>query len=69
MVSLDDADLNETLFARVTKRVVVHPQNILEIHLSFLPAPIYLQYKTEGKGKFYNAIFDVVPSATPPSLE
>lgn len=65
MASLDDAEFNETLFARVTKRVVVHPGNVLEIHLSLLPTPVYLQYKTEGKGKTYNAIFDIIPAATP----
>lgn len=65
MVAFNDTELNETAFARVTKRIVVHPENVLEIHLSFLPTPVYLQYRTEGKGKHYNAVFDVLPTAAP----
>jgi DNA invertase Pin-like site-specific DNA recombinase len=62
MAGLDDADINEVLFGRVTKKIVVHPDNILEIHLSILPEPVFLKYETTGKGTEYNAIFDVVPN-------
>ena len=62
MAELDDADINEVLFGRVTKRVVVHPENVLEIHLSILPEPVFLKYETTGKGAEYNAVFDVIPN-------
>ena len=62
MAGLDDADINEVLFGRVTKKIVVHPDNILEIHLSILPEPVFLRYETTGKGTEYTAIFDVVPN-------
>ena len=53
IVDLDHTKLNEVLFGRITKRIVVYPLNVIEIHLSFLTAPIRMQYKTSGKGTFY----------------
>lgn len=62
MAELNDADINEQLFGRVTKRIVVHPGHVLEFHLSFLPESVFLKYETTGKGDKYNAIFDVIPN-------
>lgn len=62
MAELNDADINEQLFGRVTKRIVVHPGRVLEIHLSILPEPVFLKYETSGKGAAYNAVFDVIPN-------
>lgn len=59
LLSTPDDEIGEELFARITKKIVVYPGNILEIHLSFMLRPIYLRYKTVGRGKDYNAIFDV----------
>jgi hypothetical protein len=53
ILDLDHTKLNEILFGRITKRIVVYPLNVIEIHLSFLTAPIRMQYKTSGKGTFY----------------
>ncbi len=60
LLSMPDDEINEELFARITKKIVVYPGNILEIHLSFMLRPIYLRYKTVGRGEDYNAIFDVL---------
>ncbi len=60
LLSMPDDEIGEELFARITKKIVVYPGNILEIHLSFMLRPIYLRYKTVGRGENYNAIFDVL---------
>ena len=60
IVNLEDNEINEGLFERITKRIVVYPLNILEIHLSFMAMPIRLQYRTSGKGEFYNVEFDLL---------
>ena len=60
LLSMPDDEIDEELFARITKKIVVYPGNILEIHLSFMLRPIYLRYKTVGRGEDYNAIFDVL---------
>lgn len=53
ILDLDHTKLNEILYGRITKKIVVYPLNVIEIHLSFLTAPIRMQYKTSGKGTFY----------------
>ena len=53
VLDLDHTKLNEILYGSITKRIVVSPLNVIEIHLSFLTAPIRMQYKTSGKGTFY----------------
>lgn len=60
MVNLRDEEINETLFARITKKIVVYPDKILEFHLTFLPKPITLQYQTQGRGEAFTTIFDVI---------
>ena len=60
LLSMPDDEIGEELFARITKKIIVYPENILEIHLSFMLHPIYLRYKTVGRGENYNAIFDVL---------
>ncbi len=60
IVTLSDEEINEELFERITKKIVVHPNRILEIHLSFMLKPIYLRYKASGRGDDYNVIFDAL---------
>ena len=60
IINLSDDEINEEIFGRITKKIVVHPCNVLEIHLSFMLNPIYLRYRTEGRGEDYNAIFDIL---------
>lgn len=60
IVSLTDEQLNEGLYERITKKIVVYPLNIIELHLSFMLKPIYLQYQTHGKGNDYNAVFTIL---------
>lgn len=60
IISLSDQDVNEEIYERVTKKIVVFPDNILEIHLSFLFKPRYLHYVTSGRGNSYTATFNVL---------
>ncbi len=60
IVGLQDEEINEGLYDRITKKIVVYPLNILEIQLSFLTKPIFLQYRTSGKGSFYKIEFDLL---------
>jgi hypothetical protein len=60
ILNLSYDELNEMLFERITKKIVVYPSNILEIHLTFLPV-IYIQFATKDKGtgyKVYNTFLD-----------
>lgn len=60
LTKLSDDDINEDLFGRITKSIVVYPKQIIKINLSILPIPIYMQYKTIGKGKTYDSIFTII---------
>lgn len=60
IVSLKDEEINENLYERITRRIVVFPDNILEIQLSFLPMPIKMKYETKGRGENYEAIFTII---------
>ena len=60
IVSLTDDELNDVFFERITKKVIVYPNYLLELHLSFLPNPIYLRYKASGRGSFYNVQFTIL---------
>lgn len=58
--SLSDKDINEQLFERITKKIIVYPENVIEIYLSFLPRPIKMKYTTSGKGAEYDAKFTIL---------
>ena len=60
MVDLSADDLNDVYYERATKQIFVYPDNLLEFHLSFIPMPIYLQYKTTGRGDDYTAEFTIL---------
>jgi len=60
IVNLQADEINEGLYGRVTKKIVVHPDKVLEIYLSFMKRPIFLQYKTSGRGEAYQATFTIV---------
>ncbi|MBQ2253559.1 MAG: recombinase family protein [Clostridia bacterium] len=58
--TISDDEFNEILFGRVTKRIVVYPEKILEFHFTFAPNPIRLQYSTSGRGDTYTATFTIL---------
>ncbi len=60
VLSLSENDLNEAFYERVTKQIFVYPLNLLEFRLSFIPMPIYMQYKTSGRGDDYTAEFTIL---------
>ena len=60
IVNLQEDEINEGLYERITKKSVVHPDKVLEIHLSFMPRPIFMQYKTSGRGTAYQAEFTII---------
>ena len=60
IVDFKEDQINEGFYERVTKKIVVHPNKVLEIHLSFMPRPIFMQYKTTGRGEAYQAEFTII---------
>ena len=60
IIDLSDHALSEELFRRISEKIVVYPLNILQIHLSVISHPVILQYKTQGKGATYDAIFTIL---------
>lgn len=60
VLALSENDLNEAFFERITKQIFVFPLNLLRFHFSFIPNPIYMQYKTSGRGKDYKPEFAIL---------
>ena len=60
LVSLQDKDFNEDLYGRLTKKIVVYPEHIIEIYLSTYPEPFFLQFTARGKLDKYTADFEVL---------
>lgn len=60
VLALSENDLNEAFYERVTKQIFVYPLNLLEFRLSFIPMPVYMQYKTSGRGNDYTAEFTIL---------
>lgn len=60
LLALSENDLNEAFFERITKQIFVFPLNLLRFHFSFIPNPIYMQYKTSGRGKDYKPAFTIL---------
>jgi len=63
LVNLTDEDINDELFERITKKIVIYPDKILEVHLSFTLRPIYMQYETHGRGDAYSVFFTILNEA------
>lgn len=53
ILSLSADDLNDGFYERITRQIFVYPHNLLEFRLSFIPMPIYMQYKATGKNEYY----------------
>lgn len=60
LLALSENDLNEAFFERITKQIFVFPLNLLRFHFSFIPNPIYMQYKISGRGKDYKPAFTIL---------
>ena len=60
IVNLADDEINEGLYERITKKIVVYPLNIIEIHLSFMTIPIRLQFSTSGRCEAYKVEFTIL---------
>ncbi len=60
VLDLSDENINEGLYERITKKIIVYPNNILEFHLSFTAHPITMKYNTQGKGKNYKVSFKIL---------
>ncbi len=60
LVSLSSEEINEGLYERITKKIVVHPDQVLEIYLTCMANPIRLRYKTQGRGDSYTATFEIL---------
>lgn len=64
ILSLTDDELNDAFYERVTRKIYVYPSNLLEFRLSFIPKPIYLQYKASGKADFYKVESTILSTET-----
>ena len=58
--NMSEDEINRDLYEQVINQIVVHPDKILELHLSFLTAPLFVKYETQGKGHTYTAILELV---------
>ncbi len=60
VLALPVNDFNEGFYERITKQIFVYPLNLLEFRLSFIPMPVYMQYKTSGRGEDYKSEFAIL---------
>lgn len=62
ILSLSADDLNDGFYERITRQIFVYPHNLLEFRLSFIPMPIYMQYKATGKNEYYKVELTILTS-------
>lgn len=60
LTSLSDKDFTDELYERVTKKIVVYPEHIIEIHLTGFSMPFYMQFTARGKMHTYSVDFTVL---------
>lgn len=60
ILSLSNDKINEELYERIVKKIIVYNDKTFEIFLSFLPRPIKLRYEAHGKVNTYNVNFTVL---------
>lgn len=56
----NSSEYQEELLERFTKQIIVHPNKILEVYLTVIPFPIFIQYKSSGRGKNYSVEFTII---------
>ena len=57
LCDLKDSDFNDEEFGRITKKIIVYPEHIIEIHLNGLDWIFYLQFEAKGKLDKYEVTF------------
>lgn len=60
LISLTDKDFTDELYERVTKKIIVYPEHIIEIHLNGFSMPFYMQFTAHGKMETYSVDFIVL---------
>lgn len=60
IVNLSNDKINDDLYEKITKKIIVNPDKTLEIYLSFLPRPICMSYEASGKMETYNVKFRIM---------
>ena len=60
ILSLSNDKINEELYERIVKKIIVYNDKTFQIFLSFLPRPIKLSYEAHGKRNTYNVNFTVL---------
>lgn len=58
--NLQDSDFNDELLGRVTKKIIVFPEHIIEIHLNDIDWTFLMQFKAKGKLENYNVEFTLL---------
>lgn len=60
IVNLSNDKINDDLYEKITKKIIVYPDKTLEIYLSFLPSPICMKYEASGKMETYTVKFTII---------
>ena len=63
LCSLKDSDFNDELYGRITQKIIVYQEHIIEVHLNNINWVFYFQFEAEGKLDKYKVTF------TPLSIE
>ena len=60
LCNLQDSDFNDELFGRITEKIIVYPEHIIEIHLNGINWTFFMQFKAKGKLENYNVEFTLL---------
>ncbi len=60
LCDLSDSDFNDVLYERLTKKIIVYPEHILEIHLRDIDIPFYIHFEAFGKLDSYDVKNEVL---------
>ncbi len=60
ILSLSADHRNDGFYERITKQILVYPSHLLKLCLSFLPFPVYMQYRAAGRKEFYRVEFTIL---------
>lgn len=60
LAALDSVDFDEDMYARITKKIFVYPEHIIEIHISGYSEPIFVYFIAKGKLENYKVTFTVL---------
>ena len=58
--NLAEREFTDVLLERLIKRMEIYPDNTISVQLIYMKRPVFMRYKTSGKGETYSAEFEIL---------